>query len=643
MPTIVDSLIVRLGIDPAGIKPGADSADSALKRVQKGAKDTAESFSQIRSQVLSLFALFTGGRGIKEFTSYLATTNAATGRLALTTGMATEKISAWQGMFRSVGGSASSASASLGAFSRALENIGVIPESAKALLPAFNRWGINPFGKDGKPLTADEAYDKFNEAISREHTDPREAASVLSELPGIDPSAIILMMKSRKDFLETQTKALGWGTTKEQAAAGARIVEQTGWLQTAYEHLGTVILTKVEPLITKVNKGLYSVAEWARDNPGKFDKFLMGVGPAMAIAFGPLAALPALFVSASVAAAKFYEDWQRWNATGIGHFSRLWTLITNVKDYYSGKTEPTEANKKQARLNELMQAKQKAATDLLLAQAALSFDDVTGPLSPDELKKRKAHIEELRQKIKDAEKAYDTEKASGTAGASALGADFDARMRGHESGKMEFNKMGSGAYGPYQFMPGTWSDVRNANPGLNLPADMTAASREQHEAAYQALKAMNAKALNANGIEASAANMLLAHQMGAAGAIAILKAAPGTPMQNLVSSEAYRLNPNLQGKTAGDFIKDRQTYMAGVAPPGRPQVVSAGYNPGAASTAVAAGASSTDNSRSSNVSVNVDNINLVTPDGADAQTHAKQFLEALDRQAQANLHNMGPI
>ena len=147
---------------------------------------------------------------------------------------------------------------------------------------------------------------------------------------------------------------------------------------------------------------------------------------------------------------------------------------------------------------------------------------------------------------------------------------YDGRTRGYESDKMEFNKLGSGAFGPYQFMPETWAEVRAKNPGLNLPADMTMPGatdeerRRAHDAAHNAFKAANAASLKADGLEATPANLYLAHRFGAKGAASVLKANADAPLSSVLPAEWQAQNPDMKGQTAGSFRALAERRYAGV-------------------------------------------------------------------------------
>lgn len=149
--------------------------------------------------------------------------------------------------------------------------------------------------------------------------------------------------------------------------------------------------------------------------------------------------------------------------------------------------------------------------------------------------------------------------------------DFSTRTAslegGTKNGGMVYNELGSGAFGPYQFMPGTWADVRNSNPGLNLPADMTQATAQQHKAAFDAFSAGNAKALQSAGIAPTPENLYLAHRFGAGGATAMLKANPNAMLADVLPIEWQKQNPDMRGQTVGGFQRLAAERMKGVGVP----------------------------------------------------------------------------
>lgn len=141
----------------------------------------------------------------------------------------------------------------------------------------------------------------------------------------------------------------------------------------------------------------------------------------------------------------------------------------------------------------------------------------------------------------------------------------------------------SSARGLGQFIESTWLDlIRRERPALagrsdkellelrndpRLSRDMVAAHARD-----------NAQGLAAQGIEASAGNVYLAHFLGLKGAIRVLQADPDKPVAELLDRAAIRANPGvLGGKTAGSVAawaaqrmggELRTGQLADVIPPG---------------------------------------------------------------------------
>jgi hypothetical protein len=78
MATEIDELVLELGVAPAPFKKGSkealiafrktkDAAQSAGKTIEKSSKKAADSINNVTEQVLALFVVFLGARGIKEF------------------------------------------------------------------------------------------------------------------------------------------------------------------------------------------------------------------------------------------------------------------------------------------------------------------------------------------------------------------------------------------------------------------------------------------------------------------------------------------------------------------------------------------------------------------------------------------------
>jgi hypothetical protein len=132
MPTVIDSLVITLGIDPAEFKKGTEVAAANMKRMRESAstaakemeadgKKAAQFFNQIKVEALSLIGVLLGGRGIAAFTADATRSMAALGRAAVNVGESVRGLAAFQNVIERNGGSAESATASLKGYADAIE------------------------------------------------------------------------------------------------------------------------------------------------------------------------------------------------------------------------------------------------------------------------------------------------------------------------------------------------------------------------------------------------------------------------------------------------------------------------------------------------------------------------------------------
>lgn len=131
MASIVDELLVTLGIDSSQFDKGRRQASDALRRTKEEAqkqskeieasnRSVAQTFEKVRDEALSFFAVLLGARGVKEFISQLNDPNAALGRFATNVGESPQTVAAWGMAVERMGGSAQDAQGSINSMAKAL-------------------------------------------------------------------------------------------------------------------------------------------------------------------------------------------------------------------------------------------------------------------------------------------------------------------------------------------------------------------------------------------------------------------------------------------------------------------------------------------------------------------------------------------
>lgn len=140
-------------------------------------------------------------------------------------------------------------------------------------------------------------------------------------------------------------------------------------------------------------------------------------------------------------------------------------------------------------------------------------------------------------------------------------ASYMASTRGAESQGNDTAKAAtSSAYGRYQFTKGTWLGLYRAEYGNTGETDAQILAKRAkgdiQDKLMERLTRNNLAALKRAGIDATATNAYLAHFLGSRDAIRVLRAAPGTPVEQVVSAESIAANRAVFNKagTAGELI-----------------------------------------------------------------------------------------
>lgn len=150
MATIIDALVVTLGLNAKGFTQGAAEVGKSLKRttdessrtartMEANGKQAAQFFSKVRNEALALLAVFTAGVGLKNFTANTISGAASLGQMSQNLTMSTERLSAWQKAAERAGGSAEGITAQLKESSDQVAKFkrGMAAES----LPGFFQYG----------------------------------------------------------------------------------------------------------------------------------------------------------------------------------------------------------------------------------------------------------------------------------------------------------------------------------------------------------------------------------------------------------------------------------------------------------------------------------------------------------------------
>jgi hypothetical protein len=294
MPTIIDSLIVTLGLDNDSFKKGIKETDkvkeeheekskvfdkkrreasikeerekaSAHKEQLHRNKEIVEGFSRLRNETLAFLTIFTAGKGLLSFVSDTIVATAALGHLAENVEMGIGNLAGWQYAMKEVGGTAEGASAAvdraaiaIGAFHAGLQNT-----SVQGLFTAAGGTGVDLKGafKDTESFLLAQA-DVVHKLYER---NPTDAMIKARQMMGIDPETFNLLKQGREKLL--QQVELGRkisGINKSQAEDSQKALRDWVKLTTQLESVGRTLLFKV----------LKTISGWMKTHAKEIDKWV---------------------------------------------------------------------------------------------------------------------------------------------------------------------------------------------------------------------------------------------------------------------------------------------------------------------------------------------------------------------------------
>ncbi len=267
-------MLVELGLDASGSVKGQKAATGAFKQTteaaQKSGKDIEDSVKKaqqglkgLAQAAIALFAVFTVGRGIKEFVQDIVQTDAALDRLARNIGEAPRTLSAWEQAIERAGGSADGAASSFASFSDAIQQIKISGESG-LIEPLAKLAGATHSSIVNLAQPVDQIFKQLNvqlNALSK--TDPQLATAFAKRL-GLDQgTANFLTQDPVKNAAIIDQITRTTAVTKAMADADQKLQESTWDVIHASTNLGRSILLDLSPYLLDV---LQRMKDWVAAN-----------------------------------------------------------------------------------------------------------------------------------------------------------------------------------------------------------------------------------------------------------------------------------------------------------------------------------------------------------------------------------------
>jgi len=346
MATVIDALVVTLGLNAQNFTQGNREANQSLDRTRQNTKDVTkeedkrekqqertrkarnrdhieqrkqqkesiDNFKEMTKQAVSFFGFATTFGGMVSWIGGITQANSQLYRASNNLGTGVESLKEWGMAIEQTGGDAKSAVSTMQMLSKMMTEIkyGILP----ANMGLFSALGVDLFkaSQAGEPLV--EVLKMINKGAQgiKEKNGIRDAINSIQML-GIDYDMANLLAKDEKTlnaFLASADKINK--LNQSGAENSAKLAQQWVILKQKGEALGQTIEEKVTPKIFDFIKGLEKLVE---ENP----KAVAAVGilaGAFLLKFSPVRAV-LLGISGLLVA----DDWVTWANKGESQIGRL--------------------------------------------------------------------------------------------------------------------------------------------------------------------------------------------------------------------------------------------------------------------------------------------------------------------------------
>lgn len=274
MATVIDQLVVKLGLDPKDFKDGVniivvelDKAKDKTKKtaddMKKSGKEAAGFFTELQKSVLKFMAALAAGRGLYNFVQNTVKTGASIQRLAANLQTSADSLHRWGQAVKQNGGTVEGFQATIQGLSAGVTEL--MRGGNENLRGFLSTLGIGLQDATGKAKTMEQILLDVASAVEAGKLGPSRANQVnFLQQMGLDDGTINLLLKGRKDV----EKALAAQTGYNEADAKKALEYEQKWLQAQEKINGYMreltykLLPSVIPAIDAIGTAVSNMAPY---------------------------------------------------------------------------------------------------------------------------------------------------------------------------------------------------------------------------------------------------------------------------------------------------------------------------------------------------------------------------------------------
>lgn len=285
MPTLIDSLLIEINLDGSKVSPEAQKIIGSLNNleegahrkslgVEKSAQTMGNAFKGVKTQVVELFAAFTGIKGARDFIVGTIEAGASVGRLSRAIGVSAGEISKWQGAAREFGSTGEAMAQSFQTLSNVFTAWQVGGPEAPGVMQIFRLINTEAARLDAANAKTIDGTKGVNAALKstadnlkiiHDLSGDKNLASYLAgKIPGMDAGLFDLLIRGG-DQVENVLRNVA-GYTDAEAEAAGRVQRRWEGAKVAVENYGKTKIFEgadaASPLAHELSKPLSEARPW---------------------------------------------------------------------------------------------------------------------------------------------------------------------------------------------------------------------------------------------------------------------------------------------------------------------------------------------------------------------------------------------
>ncbi|UMO77857.1 tape measure protein [Acinetobacter phage Cato] len=328
---IVESIIVKLGLDSSQYDREAEKAKNKNEALKKSVSETDKIVGNVTKTLARWFSVAAAATGILKMVDQVQKLNDELYHLERNLGMSASTIKNWQGAAGAMGGSAQGMTESIKSLNMGMNDFVTMGDTT--LLPFMNALGVGMVDAQGKLRKTDDVMLDLADSFSK--MDREQAFSISSKM-GIDEGTFNTLVQGRKEMekmLEYQSKM--YKSSEEELKASRQLAQNRALLGQHWESLKTMMANAIIPLFVKLSEVALGIFEYLQENQQavqavfKGISFVVGAILIPILAKATIAALafiapfaPFILVVGALGAAfgLLYDDYKTWAEGGKSLF-----------------------------------------------------------------------------------------------------------------------------------------------------------------------------------------------------------------------------------------------------------------------------------------------------------------------------------